>query len=171
MLEFRSIDLSDAAGKEAAVRFRRDSFVCSFGDDARFDERHYLTWLEAKLARDPGLALHAFEGNRLVGQLELGTFTPIPSIGYVNLYYLVPSRRGAGLGAELDGHAMQALHARGFGTARLSVSPSNGRARRFLTRHGWKELGPRPEVPDVISLEKELYAPSARSPAVGTEPP
>ncbi|MGD0676239.1 MAG: GNAT family N-acetyltransferase [Polyangiaceae bacterium] len=168
-IEFRSIDVSDAAIIAAAVRFRRDSLACSFGDDQRFDEPHYVDWLKAKVERDPGLALHVFHGGALVGQLELGTFRPTPWVGYVHLYYLEPSSRGFGLASELDAYVARALRARGFASARLSVAVGNGRARRFYAKQGWKELGARPETPDLLLLEKVFCPPVLSVPTLETE--
>lgn len=50
---FHTIDLSrDAA---AAVAFRRDAHVCSFGSDEGFDEPQYLAWLAERIAQAPDL--------------------------------------------------------------------------------------------------------------------
>jgi RimJ/RimL family protein N-acetyltransferase len=164
-LSFRPIDLR--ADLESAVRFRRDSFVCSFGDDGRFDEAQYVSFLKAKQARDPWLAVHVFRDDQLIGQMELDAYKPEPWIGYVNLYYLAPAYRGLGLAAQLDAYASDYLQRSGFASAQLSVSPTNTRALRFYRRHGWSDVGPRPG--DVRLMHKEIVAPALRVPTLETD--
>jgi [ribosomal protein S5]-alanine N-acetyltransferase len=164
-LSFRPIDLD--ADLESAVRFRRDSFVCSFGDDRRFDEVQYLGFLRAKRTRDPWLAVHVFQGSQLVGQMEFDSYKPAPWIGYVNLYYLAPEQRGLGLATQLDAYASDYLRKSGFANAHLSVSPQNARALRFYAHHGWSDAGARPG--DVRLMHKELVAPALRVPTLETE--
>jgi ribosomal protein S18 acetylase RimI-like enzyme len=72
----------------------------------------------------------------------------------VNLYYLAPAWRGRGLGQELEAYAMEFFRKRGLAVARLSVAPRNATAVAFYLRHGWRDLGPRPEAPEVHLMEK-----------------
>jgi len=164
-LTFRPIDLR--ADLESAVRIRRDSFVCSFGDDLRFDEAQYLGFLKAKHARDPWLAVHVFQDGQLIGQMEFDAYKPAPWIGYVNLYYLAPEYRGLGLAAQLDAYAADYLRRSGFASAHLSVSPTNTRALRFYAQHGWVDAGLRPG--DVRLMHKQLAAPALHVPTLQTE--
>lgn len=153
-LVFKPIDLR--VDQEDAIRFREDSYVCSFGDAFQFSAEHYVLWLEAKLQADPWSAVHAWVGEDKVGQMELGFYKPDPKIGYVNLYYLRPEWRGKGVSSQLDEHAMSYLKDRGHQIAMLSVSPSNVRALRYYRKLGWVERGPRPGAPEVILMEKEI---------------
>jgi ribosomal-protein-alanine N-acetyltransferase len=164
-LSFRPIDLR--VDLESAVRFRRDSFVCSFGDDSRFDEAQYVTWLKAKQARDPWLAVHVVQGGQLVGQMEFDAYKPEPWVGYVNLYYLAPSYRGLGLATQLDAYASDYLQKSGFASAYLSVSPTNARALHFYARQGWHDAGPRPG--DVRRIHKQFVPPVLPVPTLETE--
>jgi len=160
-LYFKSIDLSSTT--DLCVLFREDSFVASFGDAIKFYEedqkgaQRYLEWLRNKLEKDPASAVHVWEGSTIIGQMELGVFKDEPNIGNVNLYYLVPEKRGIGLSRYLDEYAVQHLKGLGLKKARLSVSPTNIRAIRFYEKYGWQDIGPRPGRPEVHFMEKSLY--------------
>jgi ribosomal protein S18 acetylase RimI-like enzyme len=161
-LRFEPIDLPAAA--ETAVAFRADSFACSFGSAERFyeadhkgDER-YLLWLQELMRSIPGSCVHVWNGQSVMGQIEMNRFKPDPKIGYVSLYYLVPEYRNRGLGRQLDEYATAYLRSGGFRVARLSVSPSNLQAMRFYLKNGWKDLGPRAGHSDIHLMEKDLVA-------------
>ena len=38
----------------------------------------------------------------------------------------------------------------------MSVSPTNQQAVRFYLKNNWRDLGPRPDDPEVHLMEKEL---------------
>jgi L-amino acid N-acyltransferase YncA len=157
---FKPIDLQKH--RETAITFREDSFICSFGDARKFWEQNgpnaekYISWLEEKLKKDPALAMHVWQSNRIVGQMELGAWKDDPTVGYINLYYLAPEARGTGLSKALDDYAVRTLRAKGHSEARLCVSPSNARALRYYLRMGWSDLGVRPDAPEVRYMQKML---------------
>ena len=161
-LSFRPIDLERHL--DEVIAFRVDSYVCSFGEIGREkfhkdngpDGRKYLDWLTAKIQRDPNLAVHVWQGDRIIGQMELDALRTDPTIGYINLYYLIPKVRGTGVSKSLDDYAVRFLKSKGHTKARLSVSPSNPRAIRYYQRMGWVDLGQRADVPDVNFMEKSL---------------
>jgi GNAT superfamily N-acetyltransferase len=153
-LQFKPINL-DVNGDQA-IRFREDSFICSFGDAARFNPSEYVGWLKAKLEKDPSCGVHIWLDQQLIGQMELGQFKPEPSAGYINLYYLIPEMRGKGFSDQLDEYAMSVLKRKGFNKAYLSVSPTNPRAIRYYSRMGWIDRGSRSEAPEVILMEKQI---------------
>jgi ribosomal protein S18 acetylase RimI-like enzyme len=159
-LTFKPIDLRAAAA--LCVRFREDSFVVSFGHAEDFHEpdgrgaERYLAWVEARQALDPSFCTHVWLDGAIVGQLEFGPGGDEAAIGYVNLYYLVPEHRGQGWAKHLDDHVCTQLASRGFTSARLSVAASNQRAIRFYERQGWRDLGPRPNRPEIHRMEKSL---------------
>jgi ribosomal protein S18 acetylase RimI-like enzyme len=146
-----------------AIDFRRDSYVCSFGDDALFVEENgadgsgYLAWLDARVQQFPEGHVHAWQGEAIVGQIEMiiGSHG-----GYINLFYLRPESRGRGLGDELHAYAVALLRRYGVAIAGLSVSPTNQRAVRYYRRHGWLDRGPRPGAPHVHEMELVVGAPS-----------
>jgi GNAT superfamily N-acetyltransferase len=159
-LRFVPIDLDSTAAM--AVAFRTDSFVCSFGSAERFLEpdgkggERYLVWLRQRMESMPGSCVHVFDGDDIVGQIEMGRFKSEPAVGYVYLYYLVPSYRSRGLGRHLDDYATRFLRGLGFRRARLNVSPSNLPAMRFYLKNGWRDLGPGQDHPEVHGMEKRL---------------
>lgn len=159
-LRFEPIDLEAAAA--IAVRFRADSFVCSFGSANRFYEadglghERYLVWLRGLMQTLPGSCVHVWRADAIVGQIEMSRFKNDPRMGYVNLYYLAPDYRNRGLGRLLDEHATAYLRALGFSAARLNVSPTNAQAMRFYAKNGWIDLGSRPGHPEVHTMEKTL---------------
>lgn len=159
-LTFRTVDLS--VHSEKCLQFRIDSYVVSFGQASQFyeecgaDGSKYIEWLQNKIAKDPASAVHVWEGDSLIGQMELGAFKNEPDVGNVNLYYLIPEKRGMGYSSFLDAYAVQYLKGRGLAKSRLSVSPTNLRAIRFYEKNGWKDIGPRPGHPSVHFMEKHF---------------
>ena len=159
-LTFKPIDL--AATTAICIRFREDSFVASFGDSAKFHEadgkgaERYIEWLRAKISKDPASAVHVWKGAEIIGQMELGVFKNEPGVGNVNLYYLVPEKRGQGYARYLDEYAVHYLKGLGLVKTKLSVSPTNACAVRFYEKQGWRDLGPRPGHPEVHWMEKSL---------------
>lgn len=159
-IEFKPIDLEK--DRDMVIKFREDSFVCSFGSNEKFwaengpNAELYIEWLTAKIKNAPFSAVHIWLGDRIVGQMELGTFKRDPSVGYINLYYLIPEFRGTGLSKLLDDYAVQYLRGKGFLKARLSVSPTNLRAVRYYSRMGWVDIGTRPDAPEVSFMEKAI---------------
>ncbi|WP_409477113.1 GNAT family N-acetyltransferase [Pseudobdellovibrio sp. HCB154] len=158
--EIKPINLAQT--KETCIKFREDSYVVSFGDAKRFYEAdgkgadRYIEWLHSKLEKDPGLAVHCFLDGELIGQIELGYLKTDSTCGYVNLFYLIPSVRGKGLGAHLDIYAIDYFKAKNIKRVMLSVSPTNTSAIAFYKKRGWIELGPRPDHPEVHNMEKSI---------------
>jgi GNAT superfamily N-acetyltransferase len=159
-LTFRDIDLSRHA--DVCVRFRADSYVCGDGSADRFwatagpDGAKYLTRL-ADLSRDmPGSCVHAWLGDRIVGQVEMMRDPASPDAGKVNLFYLAPDFRGRGLGAQLERYAVDFLRDAGFTRAWLRVSPANARALAFYAKHGWQDRGRDRDHPTMQVMEKPL---------------
>jgi ribosomal protein S18 acetylase RimI-like enzyme len=158
-LEFHPID--PVRHGALAIQFRRDSYVCSFGNDDIFVEENgadgsgYIAWLAARIVQFPEGHVHAWQGDGVVGQVEMIVG---PRGGYINLFYLRPESRGRGLGDELHAYAVALLRRHRVGVAGLSVSPTNARAVRYYQRHGWLDRGPRPGAPHVHEMELVLAA-------------
>ncbi len=142
------------------IQFRADSYVISFGDAARFygEDGHgaktYVGYLQNKLLQDPNSAVHVWQGERIVGQVELGFLRDDPATGYVNLFYLIPELRGHGYGELLDQYATLHYKALGIARVRLSVSPTNASAIWFYQKMGWADLGLSERDPTVRLMEK-----------------
>lgn len=170
MLAFRPVDLD--AHLEVCQRFRIDTHVCAFGSAERFHQSDgkgaetYAAWLRQKATNLPGCLVHVWQGEDIVGQIEMGRVASDPSIGYVNLFYLIPALRGQGLGTLLQAYAWSFLGALGCQALRLSASPTNVPAWRFYQHGGWVDLGARADVPDVHLLHKEASDDVKGSPVV-----
>jgi len=159
---FVPIDLDRHA--DICVRFRRDSFVCSFGSDAEFERTGgaapYLEWLRARAAELPEGIVHVWSEQHIVGQVEM-RMRGAPREAYVNLFYLAPSVRGSGLGNDLHDYAIAVLRAHSIAIAKLSVSSSNARALRYYAKHGWNDIGVRPDRSDLREMQLSLDATDA----------
>ncbi|OLS02007.1 GNAT family N-acetyltransferase [Tissierella creatinophila] len=124
-MKFEPIDIKKH--RDYIILFRRDSFVVSFGTDEEFgDEEEYLNWIKASASEFPDGFVMAWEDEIPIGQIEL-TIRKYEgkTIGYTNLYYLIPEKRGLGLGKELHRYALQFFRKHGISEYHLRVSPSN----------------------------------------------
>lgn len=169
-LIFEPIDLE--AHADFCIRFRADSFFASFGKTEGFHGKEgqsptkvypggdgvdeYLEWLAKRMSDFPGSCVHVWLNGEIIGQIEMGCFRLDPSIGYVNLFYLIPECRGRGLGGHLDRFAVDFLLRAGHQCARLCVSPKNHQAVAFYQKNAWRDLGPRVDRPEVHYMEKRL---------------
>ncbi|MBF2028299.1 MAG: GNAT family N-acetyltransferase [Oscillatoriales cyanobacterium C42_A2020_001] len=162
MLEFKPIDLE--RNHDLCVQFRADSFLCSFGSAARFYKEdgsgveEYLQWLRHRMTEIPNSCVHVWQEEQIIGQVEMMRWKNDSSIGYVNLFYLIPEFRGQGFGQQLDQYAAHFFKHLGCHSARLNVSPANGMAMRFYLKHGWIDLGERDDDPEVHYIEKKYGA-------------
>lgn len=154
-LEFRTIDLIRDA--ETTVAFRRDSYVCSFGTDYAFGQvDSYLEWLRERISRQPEGHVHVWKGDSIIGQLEMIVQRTSPVRGYINLFYLVPEKRGCGFGDAIHDYAIKFMRTGGARLLRLSVSHSNRRALSYYAKHSWRDLGPRVDDASVRLMELSL---------------
>lgn len=157
-LTFRPIELPRDA--DACIQHRIDSYVVSFGDARRFFEENgadgakYLAWL-AEHSHDPETCVLAYDGDEVVGHIE-AVHSPEHRGGYVFLYYVVPSRRRQGLGAQLDDYVTRLFSGRGCKRLALTVSATNANAIRFYEARGWVDAGPRPGRPGERRMERSL---------------
>jgi ribosomal protein S18 acetylase RimI-like enzyme len=168
-LIFEPIDLH--AHADFCIRFRADSFFASFGKNEAFHAEdaqsptmiypgesveEYMDWIAKRMNDIPGSCVHVWQRGVIIGQVEMGRFRLDPSIGYVNLFYLIPECRGMGLGAQLDRFAVDFLCRAGHRAARLCVSPTNLPSVAFYRKHQWRDMGPRADHPEVHYMEKQL---------------
>jgi ribosomal protein S18 acetylase RimI-like enzyme len=167
---FRPVDLD--AHLDVCQRFRIDTHICAFGSAEGFHKpdgrgpESYAVWLREKATKLPGCLVHLWQGERIVGQIEMGRLASDPAIGYVNLFYLIPELRGQGWGSLLEAYAWTFLSGLGCQALRLSASPTNLPAWHFYQRGGWVDLGRREDHPDVRLLHKEARDDRAGAPRV-----
>jgi RimJ/RimL family protein N-acetyltransferase len=140
VLRFKTIDIEKHC--DEVVRFRKDSFLVSFGDISDFNEAEYLNWLKDKLIEFPEGFVMVEENGRFIGQLELSIRKyEGRNIGYVHLYYLIPEKRGKGIGQELHNYAINFFRNNKVTEYHLRVSPNNTQAMKFYKKNGMEELG------------------------------
>jgi ribosomal protein S18 acetylase RimI-like enzyme len=154
---FEPVDLD--ARFDLCVRFRRDSFVCSFGHDREFEESGgaptYLDWLRARMASFRAGIVHAFRGNAVIGQIEMQVHG---HEARVNLFYLIPEWRGTGAGRDLHAYVLAILRRHAIETVDLMVSPTNARAIRYYEKHGWRLGEGVPGRDDLVIMRLDVAA-------------
>jgi GNAT superfamily N-acetyltransferase len=157
-LDFRTIDLEKHG--DLCIRFREDAYICSFGSAERFYEadgkgaERYLEENKKRIQDQPESCVHIWKDNQIIGQIELERWFKDATIGYIDLMYLIPEYRGKGIARLLEEYAALYFKKIGCKRARLSVSPANVQALRFYLKNGWKDLGPRENLPEVHYMEK-----------------
>ncbi|WP_440895574.1 GNAT family N-acetyltransferase [Amphibacillus sp. Q70] len=140
-MQFEKINLN--LHKKIVLQNRKDSFQVSFGDTADFDaDQVYLDWLAEKIRLFPKGFVLVKEDGKDIGQLELTVREyQGKEIGYVNLYYLVPNKRGGGRGADLHQYAKQFFKKHQVNEFHLRVAPSNSSAIKFYQKIGMEKIG------------------------------
>ena len=154
-LEFKTIDL--ARDMETCIRFRKDSYLISFGNLDQF-EKDILTYERRMIERIgyfPQGNCHLWRGGEIIGQTEM-KFVEDERIGYVSFFYLAPEVRGMGYGEALHLRAVREFKAVGKECLKLSVSPENGRALAYYRKMGWTSLGPRPGREHMLLFSYDL---------------
>jgi len=94
------------------------------------------------VARDPGAASDEADGSDLVGfvgfSLERGDYERDAVRGTVSNLFVVPERRGEGIGAALLDAAERALAEAGADRVALEALADNDGARAFYAEHGYE---------------------------------
>jgi len=86
----RFVELDIKKHHDVVLKFRKDSFIVSFGDLGDFDEAGYLRWLERKSSQFPSGFQLIEENGEFVGQLECSILEyEDEDIGYGHLFYLI----------------------------------------------------------------------------------
>ncbi|HET6264707.1 MAG TPA: GNAT family N-acetyltransferase [Usitatibacter sp.] len=158
---YRLAPIDLARHLDTCIAFRREMYVASFGTDDRLDEEMgegnatYLAQLRERVAQMPEGNVHLWDGDRIVGQVEM-RLDEEPGVGYVSLFYLAPGFRGQGLGQMLHEHAVRACAARGLHRIRLSVASRNAPAIAFYRQLGWTDAGTRPHRLPMVRMEYEI---------------
>ncbi|MED1096532.1 GNAT family N-acetyltransferase [Bacillus capparidis] len=117
--------------------------MVSFGDDSYFGEdEDYVKWLQLKTKQFPEGFVMVEENGESIGLLEMQVREYNGyQIGYVNLFYLVPKKRGHGAGRYLYEYAIKFFKKERVKEYHLTVSPTNKQAMRFYKKIGMKEIG------------------------------
>ncbi|GEN52179.1 GNAT family N-acetyltransferase [Halobacillus faecis] len=141
MVQFRTIDLRK--DRQAIIDFRKDSFMVSFGNTEGFDVQAYLFYVLEKVERYPDGFVMAEVHGGVIGQLELSVKKyEGRRIGYIHLFYLIPRKRGKGMGKALNNYAVDFFKKHNLEEYHLRVAPDHHRARRFYEKAGMETIGP-----------------------------
>ncbi|MDQ0351431.1 RimJ/RimL family protein N-acetyltransferase [Alkalibacillus filiformis] len=136
------IPIDPVKHRDITIRFRRDSYLVSFGTNQYLNVEEYLQFLREKITKHPDGFVLVEEDGELIGQIELSIREyEGREIGYVHLYYLVPRKRGKGYGQVLQHYAEDFFQRHQVSEFHLRVSPTNKQARAFYKKLGMKESG------------------------------
>lgn len=141
-LGFRAID--PVADAPLLIRFGRDLYIESVGDDAAFRRDYgpkgerFPHWVASCAVTRPAFAAFLTENAVPIGLVVVGA--DHDGAGHVHHFYVKPSHRGRGFGGLLDDYARETLRNAGFRKARLNVTARNDRALRFYAAQGWREI-------------------------------
>lgn len=138
MFSFRDIDL--LTDSETVIKFRRDAFVISFGDESLFgDNEFYLMRVHELLQKFPGGLVIVEHDGKPVGQIELQIMRyEKKKIGYVNLFYLISEYRGKGYGTALMRYAENYFRKNKMKKYHLRVTKTNQGAMSFYEKNGFE---------------------------------
>ena len=155
-MQFRTIDFEK--DKELIIKFRKDSYVVSFGSEEGFcDELTYINRIKERVKKFPEGQVIIEKDNLPIGQMELQIREfDGKEIGYVNLFYLIPEYRGKGLGKDLIRYAEDFFRKSNVTEYHLRVSPTNERAIRFYNNSGMVKLREEKEKNLVYRMGKLL---------------
>ena len=152
---FKTIDIE--RDFETCIKFRRDSYFVSFGTYSGFESemRTYKNRMIDRIDHLPQGNCHLWSKNKIIGQTEMKLVDDL-NVGYVNLLYLIPEYRAQGFGELLHKQAVKVFSELDKKTLHLSVSNSNKQALSFYSKHGWSNLGPRPDKDQVFLMSYVL---------------
>jgi ribosomal protein S18 acetylase RimI-like enzyme len=156
MLNFRTINPDrDFALCEAN---KRDACVASFGTSRSFTGgERYRRWLKGKAEEFPEGFVLVYDGDQLVGQLEM----QVPygrTVGYMWLFYVAPHYRGRGYGILMHRYVERYFLAWGARRIDLHVAPGNLRAVRLYRRLGYRTAEIEKRRPRMLKMVKRLVA-------------
>ncbi|MGZ3769409.1 MAG: GNAT family N-acetyltransferase [Bdellovibrio sp.] len=147
---------------DKSYEFLLETFHISFGPDKAqwpnnlgdYPFEKYKADIKRLLTGKDCFFFSAYHNGQVVGQIELRKLKD--GCGYISFYYLIPQYRNRGLGRDLDEFAVHELKRQGCHKVRLAVSELNKAGQRFYEKNGWKSLGPDPNRPLGLIMEKDI---------------
>jgi ribosomal protein S18 acetylase RimI-like enzyme len=109
-------------------------------EDPQKDCAAYIEHVAAAQARDPGFAAMMLDDGEVIGFVHCFPVKAKPEVGFLTFDYLVPERRGKGLGAHLMDYAVRTLKPCGCGRIALEASKNNAMAIAFYRKHGFETV-------------------------------
>ncbi|MCA0982867.1 GNAT family N-acetyltransferase [Halobacillus yeomjeoni] len=137
-LIMREIDIEQ--DETLLLNFREDAQFVSYGK-THFDKRAYVNRLRARIEQWSSGQLFIQDSSQPIGQI--GLTTPEyqgRTIGYANLFYLIPDYRGKGFGKQMVDFAEETFKKHKLAELHLKVSPSNESALDFYQLSGFNRI-------------------------------
>ncbi len=130
------------AGRERYLAAREEAWSSTHVNGPAFRPEDFLSPVRERLSRTPWGVTAAMSGEEPAGVLELDTLRyQEEGAGYIPFCYIVPERRGQGLGVQLIGQAVSFFRPLGRDKLRLRCAPYNRRAQRFYAKYGFVKVG------------------------------
>ncbi len=139
-LWYRPLDW--ATEKTLYLDSRREAWTTTHVNGPEFCPEDFLGPAEERLSRSPWGVTAAMSGDQPAGILELDAQRYAgDGAGYIPFCYIVPERRGQGLGIQLIGQAVAFFRPLGRDKLRLRCAPYNARAQHFYAKYGFSKIG------------------------------
>ena len=139
-LWYRPLDRETEEG--LYLEARREAWTSTHGPDVPFDGEGFLRDARLHLDQSPWGVTVAMAGDEIAGliQLDAQRYSQ-DNAGYIPFFYLMPERRGQGLGVQLIGHAVSRFRPMGRDRLRLRCAPYNTTAKCFYEKYGFVKIG------------------------------
>lgn len=118
-----------------------DAWATAHGSTRGYTARYYLRNARTH-ARTPDAVMKLLSGDQVVGLIDIDPNRALEEgCGWISFFYLMPTCRGQGWGAQLLGHALWFCETHGRTALRLHVAEDNTHARGFYEHFGFREIG------------------------------
>ena len=134
--------LEQSTEESLYLEARREAWTSTHGSQVPFDGEGFLQDARLHLAQSPWGVTVALAGDQIAGLVQLDTQRySQDNAGYIPFLYLMPQRRGQGLGIQLIGQAVSFFRPLGRDKLRLRCAPYNTAAQRFYEKYGFVKIG------------------------------
>ena len=124
------------------LQARQEAWLSTHGPDIPFQGEGFLQDARLHLSHSPWGVTVATADEKVAGILQLDTQRySQDKAGYIPFFYLMPERRGQGLGVQLIGQAVSFFRPLGRDKLRLRCAPYNTHAKRFYEKYGFVKIG------------------------------
>lgn len=141
-LEFHRVNIDKQL--QTCIDFRKDAWIVSYGSDTGFCEYKTIEWIKNCAAQPAVSFIHVCQGGQLIGQVEFNsniTTSTSEKAGYIYLLYLIPEKRGLGLGQIIHDYTLAQLINNHCVGAMLRYISGNLRAEQFYLKNNWYKVG------------------------------
>ena len=142
--DFEIVLFDSELHSQAAVAFKRDAYVCSFGDATEFGtEEDHLAWLTRRANEyTNGFLILLDNSKKPVGQIEsyIKKDASGERFGTLSLIYVIPELRGLGVASIVFNAAIEFFQQEHVKYFILQVSATNSRAIAYYKKMGLQEV-------------------------------